>query len=157
MAGFDKTPKFFLRLLHFPPRVAYFIGLGPIIGNIVLLLTTTGRKSGKKRITPLQYEEIDGKLFLGVALGQKADWFRNIQANPNVQIHMKNKIFRGHSEIITDARQIADFLEIKLERHPKMVGAMLRVEGIALPPQRDALEKYAEQLTLVAIQPDLSK
>ena len=34
----------------------YKMGLGSIIGHLVLLLTTSGRKTGKRRVTPLQYE-----------------------------------------------------------------------------------------------------
>ncbi len=59
----------------------YAMGLGPLVGKFVLLLTTTGRKTGKKRITPLQYEEIEGEYFLGSARGTKADWYRNLQVD----------------------------------------------------------------------------
>ena len=63
-----------LKFLKYPPRFLYAIGLGPIYGRLVLLLTTTGRKSGLHRVTPLQYEEIEGKIYVGAARGQKADW-----------------------------------------------------------------------------------
>jgi len=154
MTGFSQTPKFILRLIHLPPRIVYAIGLGSLIGNVILLLTTIGRKSGKPRVTPLQYEEIDGKIYLGAALGQKADWFRNIQANPKVEVHVKSQHFSGLAETITDTKQIADFLEVRFRRHPRMIGAMLRAEGIRMPPERGDLEQYATQLTLVAIKPD---
>jgi deazaflavin-dependent oxidoreductase (nitroreductase family) len=154
MAGFSQTPKFILRLIHLPPRIVYAIGFGSLIGNVILLLTTTGRKSGKPRVTPLQYEEIDGKIYLGAALGQKADWFRNIQANPKVEVRVKSQKLSGLAEVITDTKQITDFLEVRLRQHPKMIGAMLRAEGIRMPPERSDLEQYATQLTLVAIKPD---
>ena len=157
MAGFNQTPKFILRLLHLPPQIVYAIGLGPLIGNVVLLLTTIGRKSGKRRVTPLQYEEIDGVIYLGAALGQKADWFRNIQANPKVEVRVKSRHFQGLAEPITDTQRIADFLEVRLRRHPKMIGAMLRAEGIRMPPHRSDLEQYATQLALVAITSDKGK
>lgn len=155
MAGFNQTPKFILRLIHLPPRIVYAIGLGTLIGDVILLLTTTGRKSGKPRVTPLQYEEIDGKIYLGAALGQKADWFRNIQANPKVEVHVKSQYYSGLAETITDTKQIADFLEVRLRRHPRMVGSMLRAEGIKMPPERRDIERYSTQLTLVAIKPDM--
>ena len=47
--------------------------------RMVLLLTTIGRKSGLPRITPLQYEEIDGAYYVASARGAQADWFRNIK------------------------------------------------------------------------------
>lgn len=151
MAGFDTTPKFLLRLMHLPPRAAYALGLGPLIGRLVLLLATTGRKSGKLRVTPLQYEEIDGRIYLGAALGQRADWVRNIRANPAVEVQVKGRRFHGTASTIDDCEQIADFLEVRLQRHPRMVGAILRGNGLAQPPTRASLEQYARGLTLVVI------
>ena len=153
MAGFRQTPKFILRLIHWPPQILYAIGLGPLVGNFLLLLTTIGRKSHKPRVTPLQYEEINGRIYLGVALGQKADWFRNIQANPRVEVRVKSRHFSGLADTITDAKQIADFLEVRLSRHPRMIGAMLRAEGMQIPPERCDLEKYADRLALVVVKP----
>jgi deazaflavin-dependent oxidoreductase (nitroreductase family) len=154
MAGFNNTSKFILKLIHLPPRLAYAIGLGSVIGNVVLLLTTRGRKSHRPRITPLQYEEIDGKIYLGSALGQKADWFRNVRANPRVELRIKSRHFSGLAETVLDTKRIADFLEIRFHRHPGMIGAMFRAEGIRIPPERCDLEKYAANLALVVIKPD---
>ena len=51
----------------------------------ILLLTTTGRRSGKQRVTPLLYVD-DGKDCVVVASngGQERipAWWRNLQANP---------------------------------------------------------------------------
>ncbi len=151
MSGFAGTPKFVLRLIHLPPQLAYAVGLGPLIGRVVLLLTTTGRKSGLPRVTPLQYEQVDNTIYVGAARGQKADWFRNIVANPYVQVQVQSQRFRGVAEPITDPARIADFLELRLRRHPRMVGAMLYGEGMASPPTRAQLKVYASKLAMVAI------
>src|SRR5512140_899596 len=103
-------------------RFLYAIGMGTIIGKIILLLTTTGRKSGQKRVTPLQYEEIDGKYYLGSARGTKSDWYRNISADGRVEVRVKNRHFCGLANTVTDPLRIADFLEIRLRRHPFMMG-----------------------------------
>ena len=154
MAGFDQTPKIILRLIHWPPRIVYAVGLGPWMGNLVLLLTTTGRKSGKRRVTPLQYEEIDGKIYLAAAGGRNADWFRNLVVNPIVEVRVKSRRFSGVAEPVTDVKRIAEFLEVRLRRHPRMVGMMFRAEGLRVAPNRDALERYAADRTLVVISPD---
>lgn len=151
MKGFSRTPKSILRLIHFPPRAAYALGLGPLIGRVILLLTTTGRRSGQPRVTPLQYEEVDDTIYICAARGLQADWFRNILANPNVQVQVKARRFHGVAEPITDCVRIADFLELRLRRHPHMVGAMLRMEGLGAQPTRAQLEQYASNLTMVAI------
>ena len=135
-------------------RGLYAIGFGPIIGKIILLLTTTGRKSGLKRVTPLQYEKIDGKYYLGSARGLKADWVRNIQANPKVEIRVKSLSFQGQAEVITDSSRFADFIEIRLERHPLMLGLIMqKVHGLPKKPARDQLEKLAEKEAFVIIEP----
>ncbi len=155
MPGFEKTPRYILKLIHFPPRLAYVIGLGPLVGKIILLLTTRGRRTGKPRVTPLQYEEIDGRYYVTSALGGKADWVRNLKSNPQVKVQVKSRKFGGTAEIIEDPIQIADFLETRLSRHPRMVGAILKAEGISLPPTRRELETYAKKRILVVIQPDM--
>ena len=142
---------------RYPPnnviKKLYDIGLGAIIGRLILLLITTGRKTGLPRTTPLQYEQIDRDFYLGSALGQKADWFKNILANPQVEVRVKSKFFRGVAETITDPVLIADFLEVRLKRHPIIIGAILRSEGLSEKPDRAQLEAYAAQLAMVVIHP----
>jgi len=150
---FQSLPKRILRLLKYPPRLAYALGLGPLIGRFVLLLTTTGRKSCLKRVTPLQYEEIDGEFYIGSARGARADWFLNIQADPQVEVRVKSRCFQGIAEPVTDPERIADFLEIRLQRHPRMIGGMLRAEGLPPNPSHAQLAAHAENLAMVKITP----
>lgn len=134
-------------------KLLYAIGFGPLVGRVILLLTTTGRKSGLPRITALQYEEVDGAIVVGSARGTRSDWFRNIVADPRVQVQVRSRRFRGLAEPVTDAARIADFLELRLRRHPRMVGAILRSEGLPARPDRGQLEAYAARIALVVIRP----
>jgi deazaflavin-dependent oxidoreductase (nitroreductase family) len=147
-------PGWVWRLMKLPPRVLYALGLGVLVGRLVLLLTTTGRKSGLPRTTPLQYEDIDGLITIAAARGQQADWFRNAVANPHVEVRVGNRRFRGAAEPVTDPAGIADFLGWRLQRHPRMIGAMLRAEGLPARPDRVQLERYAAKLAMVVIRPD---
>ena len=135
-------------------RALYALGLGPLVGRLVLLLTTTGRRTGLRRVTPLQYEEIDGAIYVASSQGQRADWFRNVVANPRVEVRLKWHRFHGICETTTDPKRIADFLEVRLRRHPKMVGRILRLEGLPAQPSRAQLEEYAAKLALVVIHPE---
>ena len=150
---FRRLPVKVWRLLKLP-RLWYALGLGPVVGWLILLLTTTGRKTGLPRVTPLQYEEQDGVIYVASARGQQADWFRNILANPRVEIRVKARRFYGQAEPIADPARIADFLELRLKRHPRMMGAMLRGEGLPARPDRTQLEKLAAKIAVVAIRPD---
>ena len=151
VVNFNWQKMKYIQKLH---RVLYAIGLGPVIGRIILLLTTTGRKTGLKRITPLQYEEIDGKYYLGSARGLKADWVRNIQADPNVEIRVKSLNFQGRAEVVTNPARFADFVEIRLQRHPFVVGAIMqKAHDLPKQPSREQLEALAENEALVIIEP----
>ncbi len=135
-------------------RLLYGIGLGPLVGRIILLLTTTGRRSGKKRVTPLQYEEIDGMYYLGAARGLKADWLRNIQACPEVEIHVGARHFHGSAEIVTDPMKFADFMEVRLQRHPRMIGLLMeKAHGLPKRPSREQLEQLGANEAMVIVHP----
>jgi deazaflavin-dependent oxidoreductase (nitroreductase family) len=118
--------------------------------RVVLLLTTIGRKSGQPRVTPLQYEEEQGVIYVASARGPHADWFRNIQANPRVKVQIADRVFEGLAEPIVDPARIADFLLLRLKRHPIMMRAMLALEG-QWRCQRADLERFAVHKALVAI------
>jgi deazaflavin-dependent oxidoreductase (nitroreductase family) len=148
---FDWSKMKHIQKIH---RLLYAIGLGPLIGRIVLLLTTMGRKSGLPRVTPLQYEQINGDYYLGSARGLKADWLRNIQSNPIVEIRVGANRFRGRADVITDPLRIADFMEARLERHPRMIGLIMeKAHGLSRRPTRTQLEELAETGALVIVHP----
>jgi len=68
----------------------------------VLLLTTTGRKSGKPRTTPLLYARNgDGYVVIASKGGAEHDplWYRNLQATPRaeVQVGRKKQAVQAHT------------------------------------------------------------
>jgi hypothetical protein len=103
------------------------------------------------RTTPLQYERVDGVIYVASARGQAADWFRNIVANPRVKVQIEDEQFETDAEPITDPARIADFLELRLKRHPIMMKLMLAVEGLPLRFDRAALKRFAARKALVAL------
>lgn len=145
--------KRFYKFSKLGPQIAYALGLGPLIGRKVLLLTTIGRKSGLPRVTPLQYEEISGCYYLGSALGIKSDWYRNILANPQVEVRVRRNKFKGIAEASTDIEQLVEFIQYRLERNPHMLGAILKAHGIPAKPTREQLAEYSKDRALVIIRP----
>lgn len=77
---------------------------GPFAGSTLLLLTTTGAKSGEKRVTPLVYTT-DGDKYVIIASKAGApthpDWFYNIKANDNVEVEIGEEKFKAKA-VITD-------------------------------------------------------
>jgi deazaflavin-dependent oxidoreductase (nitroreductase family) len=67
---------------------------GQFEGANLLLLTTTGAKSGQPRLSPLAYFRIDGKLIvIGSFAGADVDpaWVHNLRANPSAHIEVANE------------------------------------------------------------------
>jgi deazaflavin-dependent oxidoreductase (nitroreductase family) len=134
-------------------RTLYAIGLGPLIGRIILLLTTTGRKTGLPRLTALQYEEVNGAYMLGSSRGLRADWVRNLTADPRVEIRVRSRRISGRAEVVSDPERIADFLSLRLKRHPRIIGKIFEMEGLPASPSREQLVDYAARLALVIVRP----
>jgi deazaflavin-dependent oxidoreductase (nitroreductase family) len=67
---------------------------GQFEGADLLLLTTTGAKSGQPRVSPLAYFRIDGKLLiLGSFAGSDINpgWVHNLRANPSARVEIGNE------------------------------------------------------------------
>lgn len=125
-------------------------GRGPT--RLVLLLTTTGRKSGLARQTPLQFERVDGDFYVASARGVEADWFRNILANPQVTVQLGRQRFAARSEPVTDPVRIADFIELRLQRHPRMIRLIMHfVDGLPWRFSRAELEAFCAGKALVIL------
>jgi len=64
---------------------------GPMNGAPILLLTTTGRRSGEAHTNPLGFIDADGRLAVAAANGgadHHADWYRSIESNNQVTIEV---------------------------------------------------------------------
>ena len=124
-----------------------------VAGRMILLLTTTGRKSGLPRTTPLQYEKIGPDYYVGASNGLKSDWVRNLQACPQVTVQVKDRVFAAIPEIITDAGKITEFLKYRIKKHPLMLRFILKADGCSFNPGEDDLLAYSARLTLVVLHP----
>ena len=70
---------------------------GQFEGANLLLLTTTGAKSGQPRLSPLAYFRIDGKLIIiGSFAGADVNpaWVHNLRANPSAQRRDRQRLLR---------------------------------------------------------------
>jgi hypothetical protein len=86
----------------------------------------------------------------------RADWVRNIQADPSVEVRIGRRSLRATARVVTEPGPIADFLEVRLRRHPHIVGAILRSEGLPRHPARADLEAYSRRLAMVVLTPAAS-
>lgn len=65
-------------------------------GTTILLLTTTGRKSGEKRTTPLIHRTDGGRWIVVASKGgtdEHPAWFLNLSEDPDIEIQVKAERF----------------------------------------------------------------
>ncbi|MEL7644292.1 MAG: nitroreductase family deazaflavin-dependent oxidoreductase [bacterium] len=101
-----------------------------VAGGVILLLTTTGRKSGREHTVGVQYELINGRYYGGATDGSRADWLKNIQANPYMSMQAGKTRFRAKAEVVTDLAETARFLDYRLRKQPLLLRKTLRTAGL---------------------------
>ncbi|OWY59970.1 hypothetical protein B7486_71715, partial [cyanobacterium TDX16] len=65
---------------------------GPFEGAPMIILTTTGAKSGEPRTTPLVSYQEDGRLFVMASMGGAPThpaWYHNVKANPGLKVELQ--------------------------------------------------------------------
>jgi deazaflavin-dependent oxidoreductase (nitroreductase family) len=75
---------------------------GPFAGAPMLLLTTTGAKSGQPRVAPLVYTTDGDRLVIIASKGgapTHPDWYHNIVANPEITVEVGDERFPARAEI----------------------------------------------------------
>jgi deazaflavin-dependent oxidoreductase (nitroreductase family) len=77
----------------------------PVAGSI-LLLRTTGRKSGRVREAPLGYTVIDGRVVVVAGYGRRAHWFLNAVADPEVEVMLPGALIAGRAAEITERDEL---------------------------------------------------
>jgi len=85
-----------------------WINSWPGVGGRIMVITHTGRKSGLRRQTPLNYAIVDGELYCTAGFGSQSDWYRNILAHPQVEVWLPDGWWAGLAEDASqDARRLA--------------------------------------------------
>jgi deazaflavin-dependent oxidoreductase (nitroreductase family) len=67
-----------------------------------MVITHTGRKTGMRRQTPVNYAIVDGEVYCTAGFGHISDWYRNIMKNPQVEIWLPDGWWETTAEEVTD-------------------------------------------------------
>jgi deazaflavin-dependent oxidoreductase (nitroreductase family) len=81
---------------------------GPLAGHPLMLLYTTGAKSGQRRRSILTYSrDGDGYVVAGTAGGSKVDpaWIANLAKDPDAEIEVANEVVRARATIHSDGAE----------------------------------------------------
>lgn len=83
------------------------LGLGRTMAGprrgYVMVLVTTGRKSGQRRLAPLNFAEDPGYIYCLAGFGRRTHWLANLLADPNCEMWLPDgRRLSGSAEVVTD-------------------------------------------------------
>ena len=112
-------------------------------GSQLLLLTTTGRKSGKPYTVPLGYQS-DSDRFIIIAGSAKPDWYLNLITHPQVKVEAGKESFPAIATIVA-GEQKEYFLQ---QAHKMLEAAAQRSKEYA-----EMVNQIPDDVPVVALQP----
>jgi deazaflavin-dependent oxidoreductase (nitroreductase family) len=114
----------------------------------VLLLSFTGRRSGRRYTLPVQYARADQSLILWPAHHDRKRWWRNLQPPAPVRLRVAGRELHGTAQVLVDdPAQIAEALTIFLARFPSARRAL----GVSADASPNAIKQAAEHQIVVRI------
>lgn len=89
-------------------------------GRALLLLTTTGARTGQPRTTPMMFIRDDGHLYVvasNAGAPRHPDWFHNLVAHPTVTVEIEGETYEATANVPegTDREQLFDSIA---DRYP---------------------------------------
>jgi len=105
-----------------------------VLSNGMMLITISGRKTGKKYTTPVGYYEEDG--YLWVITSRDRTWWKNLRSGTDVSLLLKRKPVTAHAELELDAKAVEERMYEYLRHVPQAAKPMkVRMDGDKPNPQ----------------------
>ena len=113
-------PSGLWRIVFRFPILLYRLNLGWLFGERALLLEHRGRKSGiiRKAVVEVVDHDLQKDSYtVAAAWGNQSDWYKNIQAQPNVSVEVGTKRFAAFAKMLS-ADEAAQHLNTYATKHP---------------------------------------
>jgi deazaflavin-dependent oxidoreductase (nitroreductase family) len=146
------------RLLRAPGRL-YDCNLGWVLGERFLLLTHTGRRTGRPHRTVLEVigtEPAAGEFFVLVGLGRSANWYRNLQANSTAEVTIARRRFQATHRTLGEDDAIAALAGYERRNRlaaPIVRRVLSRLVGWRYDGSDQARRRLVRELPVVALRP----
>ncbi|MBI1258161.1 MAG: nitroreductase family deazaflavin-dependent oxidoreductase [Chloroflexi bacterium] len=140
-----------LRWVYKAPLVLWRMGLGFLLGRYIMVITTSGRKSGLPRHTMAEWHPLNGGKFVPVNYGERAQWYRNIEADPRVTIQTSDGTQSAIARRITDDDELIAAYHVIKTRNPMMAQWYLNAHDLA-DSEADLLARK-DRIYLLAFDP----
>jgi deazaflavin-dependent oxidoreductase (nitroreductase family) len=98
--GFRTFNRFMLLMWRL--GMGAWINAWPEVGGRIMVIRHIGRKTGRRRYTPVNYTIADGEIYCTAGFGSASDWYRNILAHPEVEVWLPDGWWAGVAEEVSD-------------------------------------------------------
>jgi deazaflavin-dependent oxidoreductase (nitroreductase family) len=125
------------------------------IGAQWMLITTTGRKTGKHRdamVDVMDYDKATDTYTIEAAYGTKTDWYRNMQSNPIFEAQVGRRKFKAHATELSN-EGAGEMLVQFYRRKPFYTRSVMAIAGMRFKNEDD-LRAMAKNLTLLTVKPE---
>ncbi|MBK1787002.1 nitroreductase family deazaflavin-dependent oxidoreductase [Prauserella sp. ASG 168] len=148
-----EPPTGLRRLLFRLPNRLYRVGLGRLVPARFLYLIHIGRKSGRRRDVVLEVVGTrEGSYYLCSGFGEKADWYRNVLATPEVDIQVRGRVSRARV-VPLEAEGGADVMAAYGARNPTLGRKLARYMGFAVDGGEADFREVGRRMPFVRLDP----
>jgi deazaflavin-dependent oxidoreductase (nitroreductase family) len=128
-----------------------FVLRSPVHGMVsktVLLITFTGRKSGKTYTTPVSYSQYDDQVYIFT----HADWWKNLHSGTPVTLRIQGRELQGLAEPVAEDKQA---IAGGLIAHLRKVPSDAKFYGVTFDdhsnPRAEEVEQAVQTVVMIRI------
>lgn len=119
-----------------------------MVSKTILLITFTGRKSGKTYTTPVSYSQ-DGEQ---VHIFTHADWWKNLRSGMPVTLRIRGREYQGLPEPVAEDKQA---IAAGLATHLRQVQSDARYYGVTFDdqgnPKADEVKQAVQNVVMIRL------
>ncbi len=119
-----------------------------MVSKTVLLITFTGRKSGKTYTTPVDYSQSGDQ----VTIFSHATWWKNLSSDAPVTLRLRGKDVQGFPETVAGDKQA---IAAGLAAHLRKVPSDARYYGVTFDaqgnPRPEEVEKAVQTVVMIRV------
>ncbi|MBN2550778.1 MAG: nitroreductase family deazaflavin-dependent oxidoreductase [Anaerolineales bacterium] len=148
-------PRGLARLGWRAPIWFYRLGLGSLLGNRFLLLNHIGRKSGHPRQAVLEvvhHNEETGSYVVASGFGEKADWYQNVMAQPEVALQVGRTRMMARAERLP-LPQATEIMLAYNRQHPAALRTLAGILGYQTDGSETDISCLAREIPIVLLTP----
>jgi len=129
----------------------YKLGLGWILGSRFLLLTHTGRKSGKLRQTVLEiihYSPEEHSYYVVSGFGTRSHWYQNIKQDPRVKIQIGPNRMEATAQQL-DPDEAENIFFAYTQKYPQSIRLLAKTLGYDIVHTAEGYRSFGREIPLI--------